>query len=695
MADEEAIEVEGPPKEATLGDEPMKSMKVETASSSPSRWDNWIDWMRDNEKSLLPAKYQLVTDENARRYSLYALRFSVVASSINTKVLTPNYPLMVMPGAHEDSFPSTSPFDFNSATYFIPMCTLLGLAISGLFIGGLSDRVGRKKVLLILSYVSTIGTIVKYFLRGSFWAYNIASFCFGFFLGNVPVAMAYVSDVFTNKLEKEHEMGLVIGFFVMGNSGGGMIAILMNSAGLFAPLWVGAGMSGLASLILTWYLIEPGDSRMVAMNEEIDLDDEEDFKRPDEINKALMWNVIIGALLDNIGSVGLFPLCLSPLALNQYLANPDLDEPLMTYTAYQWLSVCVALMVILSTAITPYIFARIGIAATCVFGNVFTAVVTVLLLMIANGPATEGFFIAFVCVMYAGFPFTVFSQLTTGPMLDVLAPEDKVGYVQGLNNMAMNFGMAFAPWLLGLLADATTTNTAIWTGVGVSLAAALCNFPLTFRKEMGKPIEKPPTYKRVLPGEDEALVQKILDGELVAPEEMFEINRQRIYAKKPALIPKVKPYSDEKDALHEIARNAAATFKFRKDMRDRVLKKIAADPGGEEFEQLCELINVSLGKLADTEGKQEAQDDLGKWVGEYLDDNGYSPHVNPVLIKQMVMTAFPSITRDKEFTPENIEEALVRQSSIMGHYMVVADKQRTRYSLRGILSTQPSQIAYT
>lgn len=41
-----------------------------------------------------------------------------------------------------------------------------------------------------------------------------------------------------------------------------------------------------------------------------------------------------------------------------------------------------------------------------------------------------------------GFPFTVLSQLTTGPMLDSIAPEDKIGYVQGLNNASMNFGMA-------------------------------------------------------------------------------------------------------------------------------------------------------------------------------------------------------------------------------------------------------------
>ena len=109
----------------------------------------------------------------------------------------------------------------------------------------------------------------------------------------------------------------------------------------------------------------------------------------------------------------------------------------MSITAYQWLSVCVALLVIPSTQVTPWTFSKVGVAGTCVIGNLCTAVVTGLLLMIANFPATSLTFGFFVFVMYAGFPFTVLSQLTTGPMLDVIAPEDKIGYVQGLNNSSM------------------------------------------------------------------------------------------------------------------------------------------------------------------------------------------------------------------------------------------------------------------
>lgn len=300
--------------------------------------------------------------------------------------------------------------------------------------------------------------------------------------------------------------------------------------------------------------------------------------------------------------------------------------------------------------------------------------------------------------MYGGFPFTVFSQLTTGPMLDVLAPDDKIGYVQGLNNMAMNFGMAFAPWLLGLLADATDTNTAIWTGIGISLGAALCNTPLTCRREMGKPIPKPPVYRRVLEGENEEMVQKVLDGEFVAPELLFELNRHRIYNKKTFLVPKIKPYSEEKDSLCELAKEAGATFRFRRDMRDRVLSEVAKAPGDgekqEKLEEFCSLVNLARGKLAEKEEVEEAQRDMGQWIGEYLADNGYNPHVNPMLVKQMVLTAFPTITKEKEVTPSNIEDILLRDGRVMSSYIGVQDSQKSRYSLTGILSTQAGQNFY-
>ena len=79
-------------------------------------------------------------------------------------------------------------------------------------------------------------------------------------------------------------------------------------------------------------------------------------------------------------------MCLSPLALEQYtldFVNAG-EEPILSIVGYQWLSVCVALLVIPSTMITPHVFARIGASGCCVFGNVFTGILTMSLLLIAG-----------------------------------------------------------------------------------------------------------------------------------------------------------------------------------------------------------------------------------------------------------------------------------------------------------------------
>lgn len=696
--DDEETAPTAPPADAS-GDEGMKPMPVKTSSelASPAEGasaasigdtttkhmsDLWSDLQQSwrERPRLLPAKYRLVTEDEPLKYSMLSLQFAVLCSAINTKMLNPNYPLMVS-GQHPESFPDTEPFDFNSATYFIPMMSLLGVAIASLFVGRLSDRVGRKKPLIIMGFVSGCGSIVKYFARHTFWGFCIVNLIFGFFLGNLPIAMAYVGDVYTSKVEKEKKLGQLVGNFVMGNSGGGMIAILMNGSGLFAPLWVGAGLMFVATVVMVYLLIEPGDERLTPIGKDaLIVDDEEEEHRPETINQKVMWNVIGGAVADNFGSTALFPLCLSPLALEQYTLNfiNAGEEPIMSIVGYQWLSVCVALMVVPSTMITPHIFARIGAAGTCVFGNVSTAIITMALLFIGTGPATTAAFAGFVTVLYLGFPFTVFSQLTTGPMLDVIAPEDKIGYVQGLNNSAMNFGMAIAPWLFGVLADATTTSIAIWTGIGISFGAALVNTPLMFLPEMGPPPKKVPPEQRLLNWEDEELQGKALRGSYVPDPVLFAMNRKRAKQNKPFIVAPITPYSEDRDNLDVLEQRAHETFLFRRELQDQVLAQIA-DPDREgDVEELCRLLNVAT--RCDEDVVQETTDDLGKWIGQYLLYNGYHPHINSVLTKQMVMTAFPPIMTDKEFTPENIEGALVRKRTIMNEYLEIREKKKYSYS---------------
>merc|ERR1711988_550580 len=99
------------------------------------------------------------------------------------------------------------------------------------------------------------------------------------------------------------------------------------------------------------------------------------------------------------------------------------------------------------------VYEKTGYNGGCVLGNVLTAVHCIILLYTGQMAPTETNLGLFVFALYFGFPFTALSQVTTGPMLDAIAPEDMKGTVQGANNFAMNIAQAGAPFLLGLLGD--------------------------------------------------------------------------------------------------------------------------------------------------------------------------------------------------------------------------------------------------
>lgn len=239
-------------------------------------------------------------------------------------------------------------------------------------------------------------------------------------------------------------------------------------------------------------------------------------------------------------------------------------------------------------------------------------------------------------------------------------------------------------YLPGLLADVAGTNAAIATGIGFSVAAALANTPLMWKPLMGKPKPKPPLAKRVLPEEDNELFQKIVDKKLVDPELVFELNHHRALVGKPSIIPAVKRYDEEKDQLNLLREVAVKNFRFRMDLQDRVLAGLAKqehDPDNLVFtkEELVGLLNTLM--QTDKEVVDKATNDLGHWMGQYLSDNGYSPHTSSVLAKQMFMTAFPPLTRDKKVTEDNVEEWLLRSRRVMSRYVEAAERNTTMNAL--------------
>lgn len=616
---------------------------------------------------------RLITDQAALNWSLYSVRLAVFADMVTSTILDPNYAFMAFPGAHKDSFDSTKPFGFNAATYFLAMTALLGAAISSTVIGTISDRVGRKPCIQVCLCMGSVGAIVAYLARRTFWGFCAANFAQGLFAGSLPVAMAYASDVSTNQKAKDEEIGILVGAAMLGTSGGGVAAILMEDQGLFTPLFLGAAFNILAASFAYFYMIEPSkmlfvgtDSRFAA-NDDDDDDDDQD-RAPTTVDQALLINIVSGALFDNVGSAGLLPIAMSPLAFNTFYASfvENGEEPIMTQSAFKWISVMVALTVIPGAAFSTFVFDKIGAAGGCVAGNVVTGIVIIICMEVAFvSPPSTGTFAGFIIALYIGFPFTVLSQLSTGPMLDMIAPSDRRGFVQGINITVMNFATAVSPYLLGEMADNVGIRQTMWTCIAISFGAALVNLPLVFVSKLRRPPPKLPKYLRALKGEDVDFIELAMQGKWVPAKQLDTLNEQRMVKGEPWLVIPYRPYEEDKQYLAVMRKEAKADFQH---LRGRVLEYLN-DPKWDDIEHRRELANQFKNSRAPKEQREKLAEGLSNWFADYLIDSGYYIEDSPIMYKQMIMTAFPPINSGKELNEDTIESLAVNYLRVLNKYL--------------------------
>lgn len=631
--EEEGLATSRPPKMASNRRmSAMKSMRRASVRASMlfARNGPEHDWFirRRNRRrhsspdtESLEGYQQLLTDQRVFSMSIRAIRLAVFADTLNSMVTWPNYALMALPGSHPDSFPSTAPFAFSAATYFIPLTGLLGMAIAGVFAGKISDKIGRKPVVLFCLAGSMFGSALKWFLRSSFWPFCIANLVNGLLSGTLPVALAYSSDLFSSEREKSKNFTAIVGLYVIGQSIGGIFAILMQNHGLFAPLWAGVAILAVALVFNIRFLIEPGRIKIPGSIG----DDTDDLiaERPEKINTHAMANILIGGFVDVAGSKALFPLCMTPLAFDTFYRDfvQNDEPPIMSLNLYKWLTVLISVLVVPSSIVAPKLFDRFGMAAVNVFGNFSTGVITVALLFIGNAkPATRGTFAAFVCTLYLSFPFSILSQLAISPMLDRLSPKERKGVVMGSFTTVLNCANAVVPWLLGLAIDVLGTTHGIWIGVGLSGAATLINLPLVFRKEF-----KPAPRKEkktglfddlaLTPEEEEDYIQKALKGEHIPARVIQVINMKRLERGEKFIVNRVGTYKEDHDKLGEIVREAKKDIKVLDHNIRHFLGRLN---DGSVDANVIHALNKPY-----PEEMQNIHHEIGEWFGDYIKANGY------------------------------------------------------------------------
>jgi len=162
--------------------------------------------------------------------------------------------------------------------------------------GIFSDKIGRKKMLIIASLIFSTAPFLYLFVA-SIWQLALVRFYHGFATAIfMPVAMAYVSDLFHK--ERGEKLGwfstsTLLGRFLAPVAGGAVISLLVFSPALsYKAVYITSAVAGIATLMLAWRLPHPTQESEEKMREK-----KEVFRNFKKVvaNMAILFTCLIEA----------------------------------------------------------------------------------------------------------------------------------------------------------------------------------------------------------------------------------------------------------------------------------------------------------------------------------------------------------------------------------------------------------------
>jgi len=181
-----------------------------------------------------------------KKRSLWIIVGITVLNAIGMTIVLPLFPFLL-----EKYVPAKSIAVVMSALVSVfAVCTFFAAPV----FGALSDRYGRKPILLISLLGSAIGYILLGF-GGALWVLFLGRIIDGLTAGNQSALFAYISDS-----TQPHERGKWFGYlggaiglgFIIGPTIGGLI----GSASITLPFFITAGITILSMLCVTQFLPE-------------------------------------------------------------------------------------------------------------------------------------------------------------------------------------------------------------------------------------------------------------------------------------------------------------------------------------------------------------------------------------------------------------------------------------------------------
>lgn len=325
--------------------------------------------------------------------------------------------------------------------------------IFGPILGSLSDRYGRRPVLLISLLVMTIDYLVMA-VAGTIWLLFLTRVVGGITAATQSTASAFIADI-SKPEEKSANFGLIGAAFGLGFVLGPVIGGLLGEYGTRAPFYAAAAL-GAINLIFGYYVLPETVTDRI--------------RRPFTLRRANPFGAFKAlGQLDGVRRLILL-VFLYEFAFIVYPAT----WAFFTKEAFGWspgmVGASLALfgigIAIVQAVLIRFMLRRFGERGTIIYGITFNFCAFVMLTLITNG-----------WVALAFIPLTALGAVVTPAVQGLMSQrvgDDQQGELQGVITSAKSMAMIFSPLVMTQIFYAFTNDTGIYfPGAAFAVSAAL------------------------------------------------------------------------------------------------------------------------------------------------------------------------------------------------------------------------------